>query len=69
MEYKLVTCYPVERDTGSTAWLVYGHATPGVNESLGEYSTQAEALVEAFQYGAPVMLGRNYDAVLTKLTA
>jgi hypothetical protein len=40
-----------------------------MNESLGEYSTQAEALAKAFRYGVPVMLGRNYDAVLTKLTA
>ena len=68
MRYKLVTLYPTYRNSDGGEWLVYGHAAPGVNESLGRYDTQSEAFIEAFQYGVPVMLGRNYDAVLLQLT-
>ena len=68
MKYILITFYLSHRE-GKPIWLVYGHVAPGVNESLGEYNTQPEAIGKAFEYGVPVMLGRNYDVVLEKLNA
>jgi len=68
MKYILITFYLTHRE-GEPTWLVYGHVAPGVNEELGEYKNQLEALSEAFKYGAPVFLGRNYLAVLEKLYA
>jgi len=67
--YILITFYPVERDTGQTAWLVYGHKAPGCNEALGEYSSRADAIQEAFAFGVPVMMGMRYEAALIKLSS
>ena len=67
MKYVLITCYQTSFNK-ENAWLCYGHAAPGVNESLGEYSTKNEALTEAFQHGVPVMLGRSYEDALAKLS-
>jgi hypothetical protein len=65
--YVLITLYHVERDTGKTAWLAYGHKSPGENIFLFEYQLKSDALEQAFQFGVPVMLGRRYDVVLEKL--
>jgi hypothetical protein len=67
MRYKLVTLYLNYEIPAGDKWLVYGHLDIGVNESLGRYDTKDDALAEAFKYGAPVMIGRNYDDVLFKL--
>ena len=68
--YVLVTLYLTTTDAVDT-WLVYGHVAPGENVSMGRFTSRQEALNEAFQHGAPVMLGTSgsYDAVLAKLSA
>lgn len=68
MKYILVTFYLTHIE-GKETWLLYGHVSPSVNESLGEYHSQTEVMREAFKYGVPVMLGRSYEAVLEKLNA
>lgn len=65
--YALITLSPVDRDTGETVWLAYGHKSPGENELLFEHDLQADALVQAHRFGVPVMIGRRYEAVLEKL--
>jgi hypothetical protein len=68
MKYILVTFYLDHRE-GKTIWHVYGHVAPGINESLGEYNFQPDAIGKAFEFCVPVMLGRSYEAVLKKLSA
>lgn len=68
MKYILITFHLDHRE-GKPIWLVYGHIAPSVNDSLGEYALQSEAIGKAFEYGVPVMLGRNYEAVLERLYA
>jgi hypothetical protein len=65
-KYILITFYPNPSNTGQVKWIVYGHIAPGINERIGEYS-KAEAIEKCFSYGVPVMLGRNYESVLSKL--